>query len=235
MNGMKRSLSRCLLVWLTTTLLILALVHMIAPDLVAAAAAINGPGLDTQPFDTILLWLCATAATVCACWLWAGTTAVVLEAVRGTGRPWQLRGVPAPLRRLVLVACGIAVAGLVSPATATPGPVHLDRTGQAGAAIIEGLPLPDRATGAAHGARGPGTPATGHVGPTADPTVSHLAVVHPGDSLWSIARTDLGSTAQALDITGHWHRIYALNRDLIGPDPDLVRPGQRLRMPLPPA
>ncbi|WP_425600034.1 hypothetical protein [Ornithinimicrobium sufpigmenti] len=33
------------------------------------------------------------------------------------------------------------------------------------------------------------------------------------------------------DIAEEWPRWYAANRELIGPDPDLILPGQELRIP----
>ncbi|MEU9256532.1 peptidoglycan DD-metalloendopeptidase family protein [Streptomyces sp. NPDC048270] len=50
--------------------------------------------------------------------------------------------------------------------------------------------------------------------------------VAAGDTLYSIALEQLGNAAQ-----GNWQPIYDANRTLIGPDPDLIRPGQRLRIP----
>ncbi len=56
-------------------------------------------------------------------------------------------------------------------------------------------------------------------------------VVKPGDTLWSIAATDLGPNATAEDVAARWPAWYAANRELIGPDPDLILPGQVLRIP----
>jgi nucleoid-associated protein YgaU len=56
-------------------------------------------------------------------------------------------------------------------------------------------------------------------------------VVRPGDSLWSIAATELGPNATAEAIAERWPAWYAANRQLIGPDPDLLLPGQVLRTP----
>jgi LysM repeat protein len=42
--------------------------------------------------------------------------------------------------------------------------------------------------------------------------------VRPGDSLWSIAHRKLGAGDR-------WQALYARNRDRIGSDPDLIRPG----------
>ena len=56
-------------------------------------------------------------------------------------------------------------------------------------------------------------------------------VVKPGDTLWSIAATELGPNATAEDVATRWPAWYAANRQLIGPDPDLILPGQVLRIP----
>lgn len=48
-------------------------------------------------------------------------------------------------------------------------------------------------------------------------------VVKPGDSLSKIAKAHYGDANQ-------WRRIFEANRDLIK-DPDLIHPGQSLRIP----
>ena len=40
----------------------------------------------------------------------------------------------------------------------------------------------------------------------------------------------LSAIAQRLGLSS-WHALYEANRDLIGPDPDLIRPGQVLVVP----
>jgi nucleoid-associated protein YgaU len=79
--------------------------------------------------------------------------------------------------------------------------------------VIAGLPLPDRAVG------GPARPTPA------------VVEVRPGDSLWAIARRDLGSEADDAAVTARWHEIYELNRTVVGADPDLIQPAQRLRLP----
>jgi nucleoid-associated protein YgaU len=49
-------------------------------------------------------------------------------------------------------------------------------------------------------------------------------VVQPGDTLRSIAEREYGDATQ-------WPRIYQANRDVIGPDPDALQAGMRLRLP----
>ena len=55
------------------------------------------------------------------------------------------------------------------------------------------------------------------------PAVTAVQVV-AGDTLWDIATRRLGAGAS-------WPAIYALNRDVIGPDPWVITPGQRLVLP----
>lgn len=64
--------------------------------------------------------------------------------------------------------------------------------------------------------------------PTApDPGV----VVRAGDTLWSLASEHLPAGATDAQVAAAWHRIYRHNRAVIGPDPDLLHPGQHLELP----
>ncbi|NEA30960.1 LysM peptidoglycan-binding domain-containing protein [Streptomyces sp. SID13031] len=56
-------------------------------------------------------------------------------------------------------------------------------------------------------------------------------VVKRGDSLWSIAAAELGPHATDEAIAARWPQWYSANRQLIGPDPDLIHPGQVLKPP----
>ncbi|WP_159618051.1 LysM peptidoglycan-binding domain-containing protein [Arthrobacter zhaoguopingii] len=69
-----------------------------------------------------------------------------------------------------------------------------------------------------------------------DPAVGDRAgvVVRRGDSLWSIAAARLGPLASDAEIAASWPRWYARNASRIGPDPDLLTPGQTLAAPDPP-
>ena len=58
-------------------------------------------------------------------------------------------------------------------------------------------------------------------------------VVQPGESLWSIAAAELGPAATDEAVATRWPQWYAANRQLIGPDPDPIQPGQVLRIPAP--
>jgi nucleoid-associated protein YgaU len=63
-------------------------------------------------------------------------------------------------------------------------------------------------------------------------------VVQPGDTLWGIARQALTrhdstptTPPTAAAIAAAWPRWWAANRELIGDDPDLIRPGTTLAAP----
>ncbi len=178
-----------------------------AGTVVLAVGAAPAPAEAAGSFPDLLALGAAAALAGCALWAWLSVMAVLVEA--GTGL--VVRGVPAGLRRTVLLLCGITtLAALAAPATAAdPQPDH--------GGTLAGLPFPDRATGPA--AAGP-RPA-----PRREPATTYT--VRPGDSLWSIARTTrpgAGDDALAREVD----RLYAVNRAAIGPDPDLIRPGQRL-------
>jgi nucleoid-associated protein YgaU len=129
-----------------------------------------------------------------------------LQAMAGVADAWAgtaARG--GVVRRLALAACVVALAGAGS-ASAQAAAVDVD-----GPRVLAGLPLPERAEGPAH--RRPVD-----------------VVVRAGDCLWAVAARDLGPRATDQQIAQRWHEIYAANRAVIGPDPDLVRPGQVLRM-----
>jgi nucleoid-associated protein YgaU len=49
--------------------------------------------------------------------------------------------------------------------------------------------------------------------------------------LWSLAARDLPADSPDARIAARWHAIYTANRSLIGPDPDVIVPGLRLRLP----
>jgi len=70
--------------------------------------------------------------------------------------------------------------------------------------------------------------------PTTEPTPDHH-VVEVGDSLWIIAcrtlRQRSGTEPSNLAIDTYWRTIYAANQAVVGTDPNLIYPGQRLVLP----
>jgi len=57
-----------------------------------------------------------------------------------------------------------------------------------------------------------------------DSTAAAQYTVQKGDSLWNIAKDQLGGGAK-------WQEIYKLNEHLIGQNPDLIYPGTQLQLP----
>lgn len=75
-----------------------------------------------------------------------------------------------------------------------------------------------------------GAPGSGPNGSA--PVPLRTVVVHQGDSLWSISDGLLGSGASApAEIAAAWPLLHNTNRDVIGDDPDHLRPGQELTVP----
>lgn len=68
--------------------------------------------------------------------------------------------------------------------------------------------------------------------PTAPPAgAAEHVVVTPGDTLWGLAERSLGGGATAAQVAQTWPAWWDANRDVIGPDPDLLHPGTRLTPP----
>lgn len=158
---------------------------------------------------------CATLLALSLGWLWLVTSVTVAEVVAGR----VPRGGGAT-RRLVLLACGAAVV------TGAALPAHASGDG---AEVLVGLPLPERAVAPA--ATGPRTaPPPAPTAPVAR-TTGDAHVVRGGESLWSIA---LAHPAPGVGVDERWRAIWRLNRDVVGADPDVIHPGQALRLPADP-
>ncbi|NML50798.1 peptidoglycan DD-metalloendopeptidase family protein [Streptomyces sp. R302] len=97
------------------------------------------------------------------------------------------------------------------------------------AGLARGGPAPD-ASGGGNDVRTTSLPAqralpqeaAAKPGPTTVPTVREMYTVTPGDSLSAIARDER--------VRGGWQRLYEINRKVVGEDPDLILPGQRLTL-----
>ena len=67
--------------------------------------------------------------------------------------------------------------------------------------------------------------------PAGPPAPARPVVVQAGDCLWSIAAASLPGSATPAQVASEWPRWHAANRGVIGPDPDLLRPGLVLTPP----
>ena len=110
-----------------------------------------------------------------------------------------------------------------------------------GRGVLAGLPVPDRSvgrltdrsedhagdrTGGRTGGRTRDRTEDGAAETSADP-VRRLQV-RPGDSLWTLTAGLLPAGAAAGTVVAGWRLLYAANRAVVGPDPDLLLPGQSL-------
>lgn len=64
------------------------------------------------------------------------------------------------------------------------------------------------------------------------PLHPRLVVVAPGDSLWTITARHLQRPTPA-HVAANWPHWWWTNRRVVGRDPNLIHPGQRLRPPIP--
>lgn len=163
-------------------------------------------------FDTLLTRGAVYALLGAAVWAVLVVAAVAVEArSRGRIRLAERTGCP-PAVRLWLLGLFVALFTTVAPANASDS-----GAGPAIGTAVDGLPLPDRAVDR----------------PAAPRPSTATVVVRAGDSLWQIARNALARDADDADVATTVRALYTRNRDVIGPDPDLLRPGQRLDFPDP--
>lgn len=204
---------RCLGVWTAVTALGTGLVSIVVDDLRPAA---------DPSFEHVLVTGASWVLCLAVVWVSAVTGLVALEAARPTPiRRTGLPGVPRTVRRVVLRACGMALAGglvagmATTPATATAGST---------AGSTDQAPAPPA-----------GPVSAGPVVRTDAPASPERVTSQVGDSLWRVAEAELREIAgrQPGDaaIAAYWPRIHATNRVLLGPDPDFLLPGVPLALP----
>jgi hypothetical protein len=253
-------LARVLAVVLGSLLLGGGATLLVAKGLRASCAVVTAPG-PARPADGLLLCAAALSAVLTLWLvlglvlsvLSAFPGALGLIARRGAGHV-----APGVIRHLVVLALG---AGLAVPLVAATTPAGAAATGTAPSASWPTPTSAPRAAGPASSTSSsvpptpvpfPGgapdaawtpsppdrtrvhdpegldllsrTPAAGHV-------VDEGVVVRRGDSLWSITGRYLGPSATADEIAREWPRWHEANRQVIGDDPDLIRPGQVLHPP----
>ncbi len=198
-------------------------------------------GLPISDLVGILTGGCALLLALAWLWLAAAVAACTWEALRdvpvtdGLVRSSVLR--PRLVRTLVTGFLGVST--LVGPAAqahapVTPGHALPDdlgagtlSTATATRSILDGLPVPDRVAGTARRVSPGGRSGTAPSVPPPQPAPARLEVV-AGDSLWSLTAGLLPTGAPASTVATGWRLLYAANREVIGSDPDLLRPGQTL-------
>lgn len=219
---------------------------IVGPTPGAAVAALAAMGRDTTSVDAAVADLAAAAAWLVLGWLAGSVLLTALARLPGRfGRAagWAAgRVTPAVVRRLletvmgVAIAAGVGATGLPVAAAAAPRPPASTNLDWPAAAVSEhdldwpAFPPRDPATGSRLAP--PVRPLPSRPGPPR-PQSHDPVVVARGDSLWLIAGRWLGPGATSTAIAAAWPRWYTANRTVIGPDPDLLQPGQRLAPPTP--
>ena len=220
---------------------IAAIGALVALELLALGATrgawriIRAPGPAT--LDEAVLLVVLAACALLGGWLVLGVALGVLAHLPGqlgdAAQRCSRTLAPAATRRIAAVLVGAALGGSLAPGTAVGATG--DSTPERTPAFVLTHPSP------ASSAPTPGWtpsrpvhtpgPATRLVTTGSTPHASAV-VVHRGDSLWSIARRHLGPDATDAEVATAWPHWYAANRAVIGPDPDLLLPGQVLHAPV---
>lgn len=220
-----------------------------------AMTAVTGPG-PASLAEVVAAGAWAAAGLACS-WLLLSVALEVVAALPGRmgtiGEHLARRISPVLLRRTVALALGAGLgfggsaahAEVVSPGSRAPAALlHLPDPGFAAlSTTIAGSepagPGPDPAlSGAPEPGWVPTRPAVRPQPPmqALEPPVRNAdlgegVVVHRGDSLWSIVAAALGPGATDAEVAAQWPRWHEHNKAVIGPDPDLLRPGQILLAP----
>ncbi len=166
-----------------------------------------------------------------------------------TARGWPFLGHPDQAEPTGQPEQGSPPAGTGAPRPANPIPSAASTTAPGGTAPGGTAPAPSAAAPRASASsdtggsdplvpsapRGTGTPGpvpgtSVGTSPTNPGTPAEVVVLR-GDSLWTIVARHLGPTATIEQIAAEWPRWWSANADVIGPDPDLLLPGQRLLPP----
>ncbi len=214
---------------------------LVTPGTVEAATV---PGADVSSLLAAvalgLAWLVVTRLALTA-------AAVLLARVPGflgaaAGRV-AVATSPAVLRSLVRIAAGAAVLTAPGPAAGTaladagPSPAATTTATAASVRVLpaDEVPVLDRvvrvaATPPAPTVRPPAHPARPEPATAQHPS-RRTVVVRSGDTLWDIAERQLPPGHTAADVARAWPRWFAANRDVIGPDPGVIRPGEQLQAP----
>ena len=194
---------------ISTAVLMLVLVTAATRWLLEATEPLRHPA--EPEYDALLLALAAWVLIGCAAWTMLIGIAAVVETTSAGVTPGH------DLGRL--------------PAFPASGPARRARSGSGGTGPLQSsatasaeapLPVPTRPVGTLQAGTQPAEDPAGQP--------SGL-VVRRGDSLWRIAKPRLPSSASADEVAALVHRLHHRNRGVIGADPDLIRPGQRLAVP----
>jgi hypothetical protein len=202
-------------------LLVLGAIGVLAAwggDAPRLAARLDGPS-----FPEALLALGTLVVLALSAW----TVLITALVAAGASSRLVVAVSPRALRRAILV--GAAGALVVAPA-------HAEQAGAPDTGMrhsVSGLPFPDRPDAApAPREVSPSAPRPAAASAATDPAGGGSSVeVRPGDTLWAIAGRSLPAGANASQVAAATRAWHDANRVVIGDDPDLIFPAQRLVPP----
>jgi hypothetical protein len=208
----------------------------------AGALATAQRTVDTQGADVLIA---STAGLLAwAVWTWGAlgltlTAASALPGIAGAAARLALQvALPAGARRSAAVLLGLGL-GVAAPLLASAVP-QLTSSASAAAPAAAGVPdwpAPAPASDPTPVPDWPTGPETTTGSPSEAPAAGERVVLR-GDCLWHIAADSLlgrlGRLPSESEIAADVHAWWSANADVIGPDPDLLIPGQVLRSPGPP-
>lgn len=233
----------------------------VAAGWLARAAGSWWPGTGPVQVESGLAFLAVGAASVLALWasvvlgaatlsLWSsastppGERRLSAPAAAGPAAGPAGRGLTGRVAAGLLVAAGLGATPVAAADPGVPPAVVAVQPGTCPAALADApegevqddLPTPGwtptvtraEPVRAAPGEVGLVSTAAGALPSAGD---EEAVVVRRGDTLWGIAARHLGPHATDQDVAEAWPRWHAANRDVIGADPDLIRPGQLLVRP----
>ena len=189
-----------------------------APEIAAA----GGPETVVLALTGLLAW---------AVWAWGAVGLLLTASTALPGLPGAVARtvsrtlVPEHMRAAAALALGmgLAVAGPAAAVPSTPpGPPD-------GPAAVTGSPGPPDWPSERAGNDPPGAPAQ-----AVDRHAVDRHVVAPGECLWRIAEQHLDAAGPPPDDAGIARAVtawWSANSEVIGPDPDLIHPGQVLLAP----
>jgi LysM domain len=194
--------------------------------LVAAWVLVETTGPLRHPADpgfaNLLTAFAAWLLVGCAGWSTLVSAAALVETTTaGRVRATTWVGCPPSLRRVLVAGIGFALVSGVSGQTSVVARVTASVTasergtspGRSAPSWQRSLPVPARPLGRVPSSRSP------------------RVLVRPGDTLWHLAADRLRPSASDGEVALLVERIHRRNQELIGPDPDLIHPGQRLVVP----
>jgi nucleoid-associated protein YgaU len=225
-------------------LLALAATVAVAAWLLLSSGWRSWASLRTRPAgsfapDALLGVLARLGTGVLLGWLALTTALALVAAVPSALGDRAARLTPLLMRSVVAAAVSGSIAvSSAAAATATSGPSSGPRPTASASVSPAVTDLPDPGWTPAPPPPPPPPPTTrpGDVSlvssaGTPGAAAEEHVVVRRGDTLWAITARHLGPDADAAEIAREWPRWYAANRALIGADPDLLQPGQRLTPP----